>query len=721
MKKFLPAILTVIFLLLFLAGVRKISGARSYEYDFDEFALENGVVSEDGSIHFDGMGRQLEGLASVVSILREGTYYVRFHYEASEDNQVLVQANHTIVYQVALPSSETTVETSFTLDAPTDRCKMTFQFQGNGTLRIVGMSISSDKLLYTDGFLYLMMLGVAYIASMLFYYQVRIKDKWQFSKSQYITAVFLLALVVISSLPVFTNEVLMGVDTRGHLMRLEGFRGGLAERQLPVIIAPNYCNEFGELACVYPGLFLYPFALLRLFGVSLSAVYRIMLFCINVVTAFGSFWALSTIIKDRWLVLSATAIYVCMPYRLYTMYRAGAAGGMGIAMVFLPIFLVGLYHILLGDQYKKKWYMMVIGCTGIFESHLLTVLCMVSTAIIVFLYSIRNLFAKKRLAALMKAIGFTILINLFALVPMVRYLLTPLNTSALVLPFMATVLSVGDMLTSIRFITNIILIMSAFFLLWKRRKEKCPLLMFARCLLWIGIGSTIMMTELFPWQQLMRLEAVDSMLNMLQFSHRLYIVSAPTLLISCFIGLAECDRQKPVFLVCLVAGLFSFVNIAYGCFEYAKCDPLLNQVAGNINSRNQEEYLPAGTKTSYYETAVARTSDDAVVESIFYQKNGTRVQYQYRCTSENQYLEVPLFYYEGYHAFDDTGATLLVEKGMENWVRVYLPKTLESKNIQISFSVAWYIHLALVISLATVAGGTVYLFISATKWQQKRR
>ena len=75
-----------------------------------------------------------------------------------------------------------------------------------------------------------------------------------------------------------------GIDTRAHLLRLEGDMYGFLDGQFPVVISPNFLNENGELTFLYPSIFLYPFALMRILGASMPFVFRLMCVLINIFT-----------------------------------------------------------------------------------------------------------------------------------------------------------------------------------------------------------------------------------------------------------------------------------------------------------------------------------------------------------------------------------------------------------------------------------------------------
>lgn len=109
-----------------------------------------------------------------------------------------------------------------------------------------------------------------------------------------------------------------------------------------------------------------------------------------------------------------------MPYRFTNIYARGALGET-LALTFLPLIIAGFYHVLLGD--KKKWPWLVIGFTGVIESHVLSTATMGVIFAVCCLIFIRELFCDKRWLELLKAAGLTVLLNLWFLVPFLFFYL----------------------------------------------------------------------------------------------------------------------------------------------------------------------------------------------------------------------------------------------------------------------------------------------------------
>ncbi len=90
-------------------------------------------------------------------------------------------------------------------------------------------------------------------------------------------------------------------------------------------------------------------------------------------------------------------------------------------MTFLPVVIAGFYQVLVGD--KKKWTWLVLGFTGLMESHVLSTATMAVIFAACCLVFVRELFREKRWLDLLKAAGLTVLLNLWFLVPFLYFYL----------------------------------------------------------------------------------------------------------------------------------------------------------------------------------------------------------------------------------------------------------------------------------------------------------
>ena len=132
----------------------------------------------------------------------------------------------------------------------------------------------------------------------------------------------------------------------------------------------------------------------------------------------NSYLCFKTVSKDKYIALFGTVVYSSFLHRLVALYTRAALGAF-TGLAFLPLVLLGLWAIYYGEdkEYKRGWLFLVIGATGIIESHLLGTLMTVLFVVIFILFSLKQTFRKRTVLALGKAVLGCIMANLFYIVP----------------------------------------------------------------------------------------------------------------------------------------------------------------------------------------------------------------------------------------------------------------------------------------------------------------
>ncbi|MDE6675759.1 MAG: hypothetical protein K2K19_13295, partial [Acetatifactor sp.] len=180
----------------------------------------------------------------------------------------------------------------------------------------------------------------------------------------------LLGVTVLASYPLFVPTVGFGHDLNFHLYRIEGIKDGLQAGQFPVRLHPTHNHGYGYISSsVYPELFLYFPALLRLMGASPVMAYNTFLAGINALTAWIMYICAKGITRSRYAGLLASVLYTLSTWRIMNLYYRAAIGE-ALAMVFFPVLLYGLYLLLAGEH--RKWWVLALGCSGIFQSHIIS-------------------------------------------------------------------------------------------------------------------------------------------------------------------------------------------------------------------------------------------------------------------------------------------------------------------------------------------------------------
>ncbi|HOO28057.1 MAG TPA: hypothetical protein PLU43_06300, partial [Lachnospiraceae bacterium] len=355
--------------------------------------------------------------------LPKGTYYMVVNYVVSEDIPVTVYIDqeHQIEDTLVKNTENGYYTLSFEVEKSTSLFHLIFADGAIHDFQMYNYEMTADRVLYNDDTYYAI---VFILLALSIYILLQCKVVWEMSAKRKTIILTLVALTLFSSYPMFTNYLVHGHDLLVHLMRIEGVKDALADGQFPAMIYPDSNNGYGTLGFTYPTLFLYFPALLRMCNVSMVTAYQSLIIMINAATAAAIFLSVKSVSDSDYASLIASVLYMLAPYRLSDLYVRSALGE-SLAMIFLPITLAGLFHIFLGE--KKKWYLLVIGYSGILQSHMLSCLLIAFVSLIVGLVLVRHLFRERRIFSLLKAIGLFLGVNLWYMIPFWAYSQNPLG------------------------------------------------------------------------------------------------------------------------------------------------------------------------------------------------------------------------------------------------------------------------------------------------------
>ena len=237
---------------------------------------------------------------------------------------------------------------------------------------------------------------------------------------------FLTMLVFMVSLPLFLPDMKDGHDIIFHLNRIEGIYLGLKSGAFPVRIQPHWFDGHGyPVGAMYGDVFLYLPAFLRFMGFRIETAFKAFALFINILTAGICVYSYRKIFENTQTALMCTLVYLSAPYRMVNLYRRYAVGEYE-GMAFLPLICLAMYKIYTTKCEDKKenrkivlW--LVIGMTGLIQTHILTtemtVFCMALVCIVFY----RTTFRKNTLLVYLISIACVIVLNLSFLVPFLDY------------------------------------------------------------------------------------------------------------------------------------------------------------------------------------------------------------------------------------------------------------------------------------------------------------
>ncbi len=686
----------------------KMGDARHYEYELSEFSIyeESGAVFVDQVIRIneasDFNGRFVE---SPVVTLNKGNYTLEIEYETTYPKNILVQASNATTFETELPARQNKIEIPVELKAATTSCRVKFDYNNGGDYEIRRVAWHSDKMLYTDAAYYLVLLWLLNLALVFLY---RNRKKISIRKEQIIIGALLGISIIIVSLPYFEPGLRLTCDMRVHLLRVEGIKEGILEKQFPVVIYPNFNNEYGQISTLYPSASLYFLAFLRLLNISLVGVYKTFMLLTNLLAVLIMYFSVKYIADSKKAATIAAIIYCFDYFRLGVMNHAGQALGMGIAMIFVPLILAGLYDIIYKEG--KKWYLLSIGIVAMIASHVLTTIFVMILVFAICLVFVKRLLVWQRLFSLLKVAGLVMILSLGIVSAFLFGFCMKLNLQELIInDFLDTTIPVSEILTNPNAMTVCICFVLVIIAFIMKSRERDRMFLFIGVIALIAFILFISTTDLFPWKVLLKNDMIRKGTDFIQYAVRFYSLLGPMLAIVIGISMVSyhCfDCQKIMLAIyaslCCINLVFSFYQMSMAVTQFS------SPITGNINSKNQDDYLPANTEPEYYVNAWPRVSDDQKVMLDAYLKQGTRVWFAYTSNEKEAFFEPPLFYYEGYEATMAYGTALRVIKGDENRVRVYLPAAT-SAGVVIYYNVPKILQITTIISLISFLISGIFL------------
>ena len=540
----------------------------------------------------------------------------------------------------------------------------------------------------------------------------------------------LLAAALLACGPFLSGGVWHGSDLGYHLRRIENIAMGLADGRFPVRIQSDWLLGNGYAVGVFYGdILLYFPAALRLLGVPVTAAYDLYLFAVTLFTAAAAYYAVRRLAWPRMSALAAAVLYTLSAYRLCDVTDRAALGEY-TALAFLPLAAAGLWRTLCPDSSRLPgWLLLVLGLSGVLQSHLLsfelTVFCLALAALVL----ARRTLARAALVRLAGAVGAFCALNAGFLVPLLDYYFTgrfQINQPGGVEPIqqngaaLGQLLGVGyaldagqqqDLVKGMALTPGPALLLGALCAaglavraLLRRRPAGA-----AACL---GLGAAgalglALSSNLFPWDALYALGgAAERLIGSLQFPWRFLGPACLLLALAAAGGLALLRPRARAALAAVLC-LLAAGSAAAQLQAYTAAAAPESYVRGTEEPfwpMSCGHYLPAENGP----TDINRLQTEAVwadgIELRDFQKQGLTVQVTAANVSDvDAWVQLPLLWYRGYTARDTaTGAALPVFCGENNAVGVWLAPGY-SGSFTVDFREPWHWRAAEVLSLAVCA------------------
>ena len=502
------------------------------------------------------------------------------------------------------------------------------------------------------------------------------------------------AAVLFASMLYLCEDVPKGCDTRFHTARLQNLADGIAAGQFPVRCGGFSYNGYGALTSVfYPDLLLYPFALMLLGGASMSYTLSTLIVSVNVATAYVMLLAGRRLLGSREAARCASILYLLSIYRLVDIYDRIALGEL-LAMAFLPLFLLGLYEVVLGE--KRRWPVLVLGATLVFRSHMLsTVLCALAAMVVCCVF-MRRILREHRLSVLLLSCFAALLLNINQILPMVMCYIDGVNTTVVQFGFANSAQNLLQLLqTDCNIGLALIFGIVAFVCVDVPQPERT-----SRHVLWLlllaGAACTILASKLVPWSHIVRL--THGMVEILQFPWRFLLLAAACFALCGGDGFARLLSGRGM-RACVIT-----LVIAVTCAM-----PYLNRVSETAERfefgfgakvfMEFPEYQIAGTSVEDTRSRQMILAGDVQVSD--YEKKSVRIACQVEA-KEDASVMFPIFGFPGYVA-EINGERIAWHLGDNNRLTVDIPAGTSGEiSIRYAGKALW--RIADAVSLLTAVG-----------------
>lgn len=675
--KIIYIVLTALFVILLWLGDE---GRQPIVYNGFELQHTVGLIdSEDALVLQESVARNGVVARTPGYVMNKGSYTVDLSYLSDQQGNVLElweQGDKIAAWPIDPKKNEMSAD--FTLSKDTKQLQLCINYGGRGGLTVKELSVSPHTLFYTDTYLMIVLVLFLHFAGW-WYIQ---GGKNRIPGETLVDGCIILGVTLLATAPLMQTYLYNADDLCYHLARLEGLKDGILDGQIPVNILPEGLQGNGYMNAMYPYLFLYIGAFLRICGVSLAFSYKVLIFLSNLASACCAYVAVKSMVKSRRSVILAVVLYTLMPYRFTNILSRGDLGET-LALIFWPLVIAGLYHLIMGD--RKKWYYLVIGFSGVLQSHILSAAYVTAVcALTVLLYCVR-IARDKRYVELLKAAGLTVLLNAWYIVPFIFYYFEEnLNKEVLRWSgYFEQSINLSNMTQSISlynkqyFSLGLALLCAAgigvIYLLCERRGKLGDTDGFLLYLLVLGCALVFMATGYFPSRALAENFFFNNIATMLQFPWRFL---GPASACFTFVGAAALERSQTIksyrnAVFAMMVGLNLLVIVTVP----ADNNHVPYKNAEAVASKGHETKLATSVGLFYpHEWRLMDAIDEKLIRSVVvsdidsvsvydYKKEGTKAAVAYRAVSDRAYIELPLQNYLGYRASNERGEPVEITQG----------------------------------------------------------
>ncbi|SFN78088.1 hypothetical protein SAMN04487831_103266 [Pseudobutyrivibrio sp. UC1225] len=541
-------------------------------------------------------------------------------------------------------------------------------------------------------------------------------------------------VILAISIPAFRSGIYNGFDLWFHLGRIESISRELANGQFPVRYETLSWYGNGYVSSImYGNIFLYIPALLHILGVETYRCYNIYVIIVNAIGTGICLYSFKGLFKNKYWFLISTVMYMMAGYYISNVYMRAAVGEY-TATIFIPLVVYGIYRIYFENSEAssiKKVLPLVIGVTGIIQSHVLTTL-MIAMAVLVFIIvylkdTINNI--KPLLLALLLVLA----INAFFLIPFIdSYTSYVFNASVETVGvniqknglYLSQILglfpeakgarvdwsSEGKEYLRIGMLHVISLFMMILLIAFKKKfivnDEQKKSFRLACTVFGIGAIAAWMSTAYFPWSVFAGDNAISNIMRSVQYPSRYLVIQTVCWNICGVYALKIFSEQislakNKIFKTCVLLAVLFVALLQTGIFMYTlSCYNRTIQTVEGHDAIADGLYLKYGTDTEKLASEAILLTGEATVEDLGY--NGRWREINIVNSSEDEAtILVPIFDYKYIHAYDSNNRELTLESTENNQYSITVAEGFSDK-IRVGFVEPTLWRISEMISLITI-------------------
>ncbi|MDO4187810.1 MAG: hypothetical protein Q4D29_02360 [Lachnospiraceae bacterium] len=695
--------------------------SHAFDIDLEKFSIADGFVSDvtDGTlrVYADETGEGVNEFCaeSPFILLNKGSYSIGITYYSEGNNLAYIQAGDSVYEEILLPAGEQSVFHEFVLDQPVEDARIKIAYSGASEIVIKTVIIAASKPIVTD-WIFVFIIITAIVLAFVILIKLYLCGKIEKKQLLEMAMVVIVAILSIPYLELVSEGIYWGTDTNVQNVRIEGIKDALIGGQFPAIIAPMMCNGHGSvMPIMYPSLFIYPFVFLRLLGVSPVMVYKIAHIVINIFICTACYFCVKKITASEKASSIALVAFAFSKYHLEMVGIRDWTYGMGISLIFVFIVIIGVYEIFEGN--RKSWIYLTVGMWGVINSHILSAIFSAFIVAVMLIVYWKKTVSEGRLVYFVYAVLASVPACLYRIYTFLDvFIHNKLNTDVLNRHnYDSWLYSIEKYFTDPVSVLSVCIAIIAIFVGFIFKNELGEKRRFFLTIMGIDLACILAVSDMKIWHNLLKTRLFDLVFGYIQYPDRMFQIIVPFTAI--LIGImverikiriesretekVRISRALLGVIVAMICITSVWAYIAEITVMKDKEKAFSDRIIGDVISfPGMTDYIPDGEnhdsyssgKTPYY------SNESITINSETYKKNGINISCDVINSEGDNYIDFPLFFYNGYVCEDNLGNEYKVGLGEKHRLRVYFEKSSEPIHVNIKFNIPIIYSILLVFS-----------------------